>query len=671
MGKKFDLSNDDNAISTGNNVRQLGSAAQTGAHQSQILSALDVLGAKLVRSETERETMRKLLNEALDAQDKLENQLERTHINIQRRLDQMEEKGGALSAEDRSFIEEQKTGFASAKEMLDGQVNRQSKVEDQLKESLKTIAKLQRRLDSQEQKRMRLQRRVERVENIAADAQNALEAKAMVLLTDQSEAIRHLPHYNAQSAMQTLDDLHDPLNTNVATTGGSRRFMGSASMTAIAVLLALGIGWGMAMTLKPSEKALMIMDNGQLAQVDLRDGVAQPLVFSTQPKELTIGQPLSNRTQNAAPAQSVLNAPMVDRDATIVPDIESDIALMATDLITGEILDQALIDITPAAPMANAVEQQENTMSAIGQSPETITMDRDPDLPADMQQLEEKAFGGIPEAQHDLAALYTAGQAGVKQNYERAGFWFKRAAEQGIANAAYNLGVLQQQGLGQTQDLQRALDWYRRAAQLGHPEAQYNLGIAYIEGVGTRYNPNMAAAFFQRAALSGIVEAAYNLGLILENGLLGEVRPEDALKWYRAAADRGSAEGAEALKVLAQRMNIPAGQAGLTEDGESLSVYMRPARGTNSDATQPQTTLANDVGDNVSLGALVPSAEQIMIAQIQEQLRKNRLYNGPQDGIVGAGTVDAIKAYQTREGLDATGMPTQDLLGYMLQQGTG
>ena len=152
MGKKFDLSNDDNAISTGNNVRQLGSAAQTGAHQSQILSALDVLGAKLVRSETERETMRKLLNEALDAQDKLENQLERTHINIQRRLDQMEEKGGALSAEDRSFIEEQKTGFASAKEMLDGQVNRQSKVEDQLKESLKTIAKLQRRLDSQEQK---------------------------------------------------------------------------------------------------------------------------------------------------------------------------------------------------------------------------------------------------------------------------------------------------------------------------------------------------------------------------------------------------------------------------------------------------------------------------------------------------------------------------------------
>lgn len=666
MGKNFNFSNDDDNGHTMNNVRQLGSAAQSGAHQSQILSALDVLGAKLVRSETERETMRKLLNEALDAQDKLENQLERSHINIQRRIDQMEQKDGGLSEEDRQFIEEQKASFTSAKEMLDGQQNRQLKVEDQLRESLKTIAKLQRRIDSQEQKRMKLQRRVERVENIAADAQNALEAKAMVLLTDQSEAIRHLPHYNALSAVDTLDTLHTPLiNNETKTGGGFRRFMGSSSFTAIAILLALGIGWGMATTLQPSEKAFMIMEDGQLAQIDLREGVAQPVVFNAQPRELNIDLPLSVETPSTQNDVTSFNNVVAD-------GIESDIALMATDFVTSEIIDQALAETTPAAPSMNAAEQIIDSTDAIVPVTNDITIDRDLTLSQDMIELEDKAFAGIPEAQHDLAALYTAGQAGVTQNYERAAFWFRQSAEQGIANAAYNLGVLHQQGLGQEQNLQRALDWYRRAAQLGHPEAQYNLGIAYIEGVGTRYNPNMAAAFFQRAALSGIVEAAYNLGLILENGLLGEVRPEDALKWYRAAADKGNPDATEALNALATRMNIPLETAGLLASGESLSSYVTPvARQNGANASSAETVANQTLDENVSLGPLVPSSEQILIAQIQEQLRKNMLYNGPQDGIVGAGTVDAIRDYQQREGLEVNGTPTQMLLAYMLQQGTG
>ena len=71
-----------------NNVRQLPNG-NGASHQNQILSALDTLGAKLVRSETERDTMRSLLNEALDAQDRLETQLERSSIDISRRIDLM------------------------------------------------------------------------------------------------------------------------------------------------------------------------------------------------------------------------------------------------------------------------------------------------------------------------------------------------------------------------------------------------------------------------------------------------------------------------------------------------------------------------------------------------------------------------------------------------------
>jgi TPR repeat protein len=178
-------------------------------------------------------------------------------------------------------------------------------------------------------------------------------------------------------------------------------------------------------------------------------------------------------------------------------------------------------------------------------------------LPAAFKDLESQAFKGMPEAQHDLAAVYTAGRAGVTQNFEKAALWFREAADQKIANAAYNLGVLYHQGLGVEKDLDRALYWYREAAKLGHPEAQYNLGIAYIEGIGTEYNAQTAAAFFESAANQGIVEAAYNLGLIYENGLIGGgAKPEDAFMWYKIASDGGSNDAKAALAQLSSALNI-------------------------------------------------------------------------------------------------------------------
>lgn len=625
----------DNAKTTRmqNNVRQLGSANDSGNHQSQILSALDTLGAKLVRSESERETMRRLLNEALEAQDRLETQLERSQIHIARRLDQMEDKDVGLSPEDKNFIEQQKEDAKTNKEVLDDQLNRQLKVEDKIRDSQQTIQKMQRRLDSQEQKRAKLQRRIERVENIAADAQNALEAKAMVLITDQSEQVRQLQlaqETQALQAMNTLNHLHDmSANDVVEHKSWGQKFKSSLAGggSVLSILIALGLGWAMANSTQNNTPAFVLDQNGQLTQIDTRQLM-----------------PVDSLQTTAAPNTA----------------ISDEITLFETDWVTDEIIDDALEDIALENAKKTSVFDVLETIQAAD-----ITMDRDLTLPDGIKELENKAFAKVPEAQHDLGALYTAGQAGVTQNYERAGFWFEQAAEQGIGNAAYNLGVLYQQGLGQEQDLQRALDWYRRAAQLGHPEAQYNLGIAYIEGVGTRYNPNMAAAFFQQSALNGINEAAYNLGLILENGLLGEVRKDDALKWYRGAADLGNEEAKGALEILANSQNIPIEQAGLLDGGITMASYMGQIQ-----SLEPSVG-RTDVVSEVDLGTLVPTTDQIIVAQIQEQLRKARLYNGPQDGIVGAGTVKAIKTYQNQQNLPVDGVATPELLTFMLQQGTG
>jgi hypothetical protein len=294
-------------------------------------------------------------------------------------------------------------------------------------------------------------------------------------------------------------------------------------------------------------------------------------------------------------------------------------------------------------------------------------MQSDPALPREVQEIERQAFAGVPEAQHDLAAIYTAGQGGVKQDYKRASFWFREAADQGIANASYNLGVLYHQGLGVKPDIKEAIKWYKQAAAQGHPEAQYNLGIAYIEGIGVGYDPAKAAENFEKAANTGIIEAAYNLGLIYENGLLGEPRPDQALRWYKIAADQGSPEAKEALVQLAKTLDIKLEDVNRIAEGvqsvkpKTAAVKAKtPAAGKAPPPVQKQSAATPPP-------ALAPSHEnqQELVAEIQERLMRIGLYPGPADGVGGALTEDAIRAYQARNDLAVDGKASKDLLSFM------
>ena len=47
-------------------------------------------------------------------------------------------------------------------------------------------------------------------------------------------------------------------------------------------------------------------------------------------------------------------------------------------------------------------------------------------------------------------------------------------AEQGVAEAQFNLGTIYDSGQGVRQDYAEAARWYRKAAEQGNTEAQYN-----------------------------------------------------------------------------------------------------------------------------------------------------------------------------------------------------
>ena len=78
-----------------------------------------------------------------------------------------------------------------------------------------------------------------------------------------------------------------------------------------------------------------------------------------------------------------------------------------------------------------------------------------------------------------------------------------QVAEQGNAQAQFNLGVMYANGQGVRQDYAQAVQWYRRAAEQGHAQAQNNLGVMYEQGQGVRQDSALAQEWYGKACDSG------------------------------------------------------------------------------------------------------------------------------------------------------------------------
>ena len=91
----------------------------------------------------------------------------------------------------------------------------------------------------------------------------------------------------------------------------------------------------------------------------------------------------------------------------------------------------------------------------------------------DLNEWRPLAEQGHADAQYNLGVMYNNGQ-GVTQDYAEAMRWFRKAAEQGWAEAQYNLGVMYNNGQGVTQDYVQAAKWYRKAAEQGLADAQHS-----------------------------------------------------------------------------------------------------------------------------------------------------------------------------------------------------
>jgi len=662
---------------------QAGGAANQSQTQFQIIALLKTLNAKLQNTQAERDAMKQQIDRYEKIVTRLEEKANYTHdayeqlsqsvkskdteiLAQSRRAEQIAQEAFGELAEARQLIIEleEKAEFsekelkrhASQREKIESDIaarqaefeqfqktlsdhaltnknltKRLNKTEEQtqnfdlqLGTALSRQDTLDRKLEKTVQDRTRMLRKVDRIEEAVIQTRDAMNSKAMTLLTDNETGVPTSFKDIDESTIQKFLRSQSHEIAYKKTIGILPWWKQPLPMNALNIVsfIAMSVlaGWFISDIQKP------VMSDAQEHEAfnryemsrSVQDSLSTEENKSSSPTKIlaSLGQAgLEQTTKLKAVADDVVSK-IIDADNATTPKAITDTDTTARSLNSFESQNTAFVDptlnngvnITNESKLvqdfddhSNALTKQPNALephsvpnlpspaevassvdtaielkiedipSAFAYNPEQYNK-ADSNLPEAVKQIETKALEGDSAAQHDLAAIYTAGHGGVQQDYTRAAYWFEKSARANISNAAYNLGVLYHQGLGVDSDVDMAISWYKAAAQMGHPEAQYNLGIAHIESVGVEYDPFKATTYFEKAANNNVVEAAYNLGLIHENGLLGESKPDEAVMWYKLSADQGSPEAREALQQLAKSLNVS------LEDVNRLATNVKAAK---------------------------------------------------------------------------------------------
>ena len=170
--------------------------------------------------------------------------------------------------------------------------------------------------------------------------------------------------------------------------------------------------------------------------------------------------------------------------------------------------------------------------------------------------------------------MYSHGR-GISKDDLKAKEWYKKclnqyksAAEQGEAEAQYELGMMYSTGYGGiiTRDQREADKWILKAADQGYKLAQN----AFIR------------RFEIQAEHHGDVEAQFGLGYMYAHGRIVSQNDNEALKWYQKAADQGHAEAQEHLG------NMYAHGRGVSKDDRKAEEWFQKAASQRKRATEEQ-----------------------------------------------------------------------------------
>jgi len=119
----------------------------------------------------------------------------------------------------------------------------------------------------------------------------------------------------------------------------------------------------------------------------------------------------------------------------------------------------------------------------------------------------------------------------------------------------FSIGWMYYEGNNLPRDYARAAAWYRKAAEQGHAQAQVNLAVMYTEGEGVAASKVEALKWFRQAAEQGFAEGQTALGVMYALGQGVEADLVQANKWLALAAAQGDADAQVAHTELVTKLS--------------------------------------------------------------------------------------------------------------------
>ncbi len=191
---------------------------------------------------------------------------------------------------------------------------------------------------------------------------------------------------------------------------------------------------------------------------------------------------------------------------------------------------------------------------------------------------------GHADAQYELGLKYLKGD-GVTAEKPTAIKWLAAAAEQGHSQAKQALtNAYLNYGARDSQEQKQAIQWLTQAAEEGQSEAQFILGNMYAEGQGVIQDFQQAAEWLQQAANAGHVESMYRVGMM---HVIGDGVPKDRVQayvWFNLAAAEGNHQAFIARSEVSQLLS-----AEQITEAQTLSREWQPSvlGSTESDGNTP------------------------------------------------------------------------------------
>ena len=93
-----------------------------------------------------------------------------------------------------------------------------------------------------------------------------------------------------------------------------------------------------------------------------------------------------------------------------------------------------------------------------------------------LAMIQKRVDAGDPVAIWDLGNKYRLGELGLEKDVTRAVELYERAAELGVTDAHFNLGIMYDLGTDVAKDMDQAINHYEAAAMFGDAHARFNLG---------------------------------------------------------------------------------------------------------------------------------------------------------------------------------------------------